>query len=288
MRSWAPASCGEFAQGAIDGRDFLVNAPIDLYSCATVKTASVPGIHLQNANGFEKVQSGLKLFEMTHCSTVGHTVSLHSQVPRGKGMTSSSADLAAALSAVAQAQGQQLSVTQLSHLIAQVEPSDHVHLPGIGLVNHLTGEILESLPAPRDLSVVVVDCGEEVDTKSFDRERAREVYRQHQPLIRTALSLVRKGLLLQDVVALSEGATMSASLGQKILYKPQLSELLKYSFACGALGINCAHSGTVIGLLHRTSDGLSRNLQEMLATRFADSVSVVGNYRIITGGCHEY
>ena len=28
----APATCGELIQGAIDGQDFLVNCPIDLFS----------------------------------------------------------------------------------------------------------------------------------------------------------------------------------------------------------------------------------------------------------------
>lgn len=68
VRSWAPATCGEFVQGAIDGRDFLVNAPIDLYSCATVRTTTVPGIHLQDAKNFTKVQSAFNLLEKTHCS----------------------------------------------------------------------------------------------------------------------------------------------------------------------------------------------------------------------------
>ena len=47
-RSRAPATCGELVQGAIDGCDFLVNCPIDLYATASVATVDDGGLHLRS------------------------------------------------------------------------------------------------------------------------------------------------------------------------------------------------------------------------------------------------
>jgi L-threonine kinase len=61
MRRKAPGTCGEFVQGAIDGQDFLVNCPINLYSHATVYTSDRPGLHLQNLYQFSKIRDAIAL-----------------------------------------------------------------------------------------------------------------------------------------------------------------------------------------------------------------------------------
>lgn len=234
----APATCGELMQGNIAGQDFLVNCPIERYAKAAVFAAKEPGFRLQKSHHFSKVKAALDLLEdkiehsdhrgknLVQLTTLGRELRLDSDIPRGKGMASSSADIAAALAVACDIHHYTLSPRQISEIVAQVEPSDHVHLPGISQVDHLGGAVLDSLPTPADLSVIVVDCGGEVDTEEFDREHARAVYKEQQYQLICALEGLKRGLKQQDVDSIATAATISARINQKILPKAPFEQLL--------------------------------------------------------------
>lgn len=284
----APGTCGELVQGAIDGRDFLVNCPVDLFSHASVRASAAPGLHLEDPRGFAKAAAAIGLVARERGLDLGHEVAIESAIPRGKGMASSTADISAALEAVCRISGVSLSGEEFARIITAVEPSDCVHFPGVAHVNHLTGELHESLPTPDGLRVLVVDCGGEVDTVGFDRERARRVYRKNQPRIAGALELLRRGLRWGNKRAVAEAATASAELSQEILPKPQFGELLGLARDLGALGVNCAHSGTVLGVLHDLGAGLGGVLARRVQERFGADLAVLGDFRVIGGGCREF
>ncbi|MFP5407642.1 MAG: GHMP kinase, partial [Gammaproteobacteria bacterium] len=158
-----------------------------------------------------------------------------------------------------------------ARLVTEIEPSDCVHFRGIAHVNHLTGRLYESLPAPTSISVLVVDCGGEIDTIGFDRKKARALYRKNQPYLKRALHTLKRGLHEGDPFAVAEGATASARLNQQIHFKPQFDELLARMRELGALGVNCAHSGTVLGVMYRSSTRLRGRLAEEVDRRFGRS-----------------
>ena len=298
VRFKAPATCGELIQGWSDGQDFLVNCPIDLYAYAELQPAASPGVCVVDAAHHTKIDHGLSLLAEQFAdrwpgasgprASLAHQVQVRSRIPRGKGMASSSADLSAALQAVCVGCGLDLSPQAFTELLIRIEPSDCVHLPGIAHVNHLSGRLYDSLPTPGDLSVVVVDCGGEIDTLAFDRERARDVYRRHADTVGAMLATLGQGLCRRDEGLIGAAATQSAILSQSILPKPQFEALLRLGLEWGALGVNCAHSGTVLGVLHRTRDGLAPTLIERIDAYFGRTVTVLGNHHIVTGGCLEY
>jgi L-threonine kinase len=284
VHSKAPGTCGELVQGSIDGQDFLVNCPVDLYSQAVARPSAHAGLSLHHAELHGKVMQAAQVV----CSLCGielrHEMRIDSNIPRGKGMASSTADLTAAVEALCRSCAVSLSDEQLARVLTAVEPSDCVHFPGIAHVNHLNGELLDMMPAPVGMRVLVLDCGGEVDTVHFDRERARAVYRRNQPAIRAALHLVKLGLRKSDDRAVATAATLSSKLSQEILPKPQFDELLACSREHGALGINCAHSGTVLGVLYREEDHLTDVLMDCVQNHLGSSITVQGDYRVIAGG----
>ncbi|WP_066335169.1 GHMP family kinase ATP-binding protein [Azohydromonas lata] len=281
----APGTCGEFVQGHIQGRDFLVNCPIDLYSYAEVGTADNDGLHIERESDYFKIRDTLTLAAYELFLPLRHDIQVNSPIPRGKGMASSSADIGAALSAYLHACGQQVSPHIFARLLTEVEPSDCVHFAGIAHLNHLTGDLLESLPPPSGMRALIVDCGGEIDTLCFDRQRARAVYRNHEDCITEALSLLKQGLRANDPAVIAVAATMSATLSQQIHRKPQFEDLLACTTEKGALGVNCAHSGSVLGILYREDSRLTHELLDTVRREFGDSLSIVGDYRIIGGGC---
>lgn len=286
-RMRAPGTCGEFVQGAIDGRDFLVNCPVDLYSYASVYDSVAPGLQLSNAGSFNKIADAISLATQEFLLDLRHRVSIRSDIPRGKGMASSTADLTAALAALCHSVALPLTPQAFARLLTEIEPSDCTHFEGIAHVNHLTGDLLDSLPAPDGMRVLVVDCGGEIDTIDFDRERARHVYRQQPHAIREALDLLKRGLRQHNPQWVADGATLSAQISQQIHFKPQFEELLQVARRWGALGVNCAHSGSVLGVLYRASDRLKDSLRTQVENHFGRTLAVVGDHAIISGGYRE-
>jgi len=284
----APGTCGELMQGAIDEQDFLVNCPINLFSHSTVKASSKAGLHLHNLHRYTKIRDTIMLAVEEFSFNVSHHLEIHSDVPRGKGMASSSADITAAFEAVCRQCDVSLTAEEFARIVTEIEPSDCVHFPGVTHVNHLTGQLFESMPAPRGMSILVVDCGGHIDTVAFDRLFARSLYRSNQPYLRETLGLLKSGLHNGDLTAVAVAATRSAQFNQQIHCKPQFDELLETSREIGALGVNCAHSGTVLGVLYRSDDELKERLIDNIELRFGADISIVGNFHIISGGCYEY
>ena len=122
-----PGSCGELLQGWHHGEPFLVTCPIARYT--TVRAAA----SLQGLIGLgEKARCALQLYlREAGIEKFPFGMQLTSELPRGKGMASSSADIAAVLAAASQALGQPLAPEAILHLAVQVEPTDAVFLPGI-------------------------------------------------------------------------------------------------------------------------------------------------------------
>jgi L-threonine kinase len=284
----APGTCGELMQGAIDEQDFLVNCPINLFSHSTVQASGKAGLQLHHCHRHTKIRDTIMLAAEEFAFDVSHSLEIHSDVPRGKGMASSSADITAAFEAVCRQCDATLTAEEFAHIVTEIEPSDCVHFPGIAHVNHLTGHLFESMPAPRGMSILVVDCGGHIDTVAFDRLRARNLYREHQAYFKAALAMLKDGLYNGDLAAVAEAATRSAQFNQQIHCKPQFEELLTTSRAIGALGVNCAHSGTVLGVLYRSDDELKERLINNIELRFGTDINIIGNFHIISGGCYEY
>lgn len=284
----APGTCGELMQGAIDDQDFLVNCPINLFSYAKLQPIENSGLQLTNVNRYTKIRDTILLAAEEYLIKINHQISINSDIPRGKGMASSSADISAAFEAVCRHYDISLTPEIFAHIVTEIEPSDCVNFLGVSHINHLTGRLYESFPAPRGMSVLVVDCGGEVDTVNFDRMQARNLYRENQPYLRNTLQQLKSGLLNGDLSAIAHAATKSAQLNQKIHFKPQFEELLATSMKAGALGVNCAHSGTVLGVLYRSDDELKERLINNINQRFDSNLNIVGNYHLIGGGCNEY
>lgn len=219
---------------------------------------------------------------------IGRQVVIDSDVPRGKGMASSTADVCAAMAAVCRSCDLRLSDTELARLVTQVEPSDCTHFSGIAHLNFLNGELRDLLPPPEGLRVLVVDCGGEVDTLSFDRERAHRVYKANTIRLRRALHRLKRGLRSGCFESIAAAATFSAELSQQILYKPQFEPLLAQARELGALGVNCAHSGTVLGVMYDPRRACGSALRASVQRNFGDDLAIVGDFAIIGGGCVEY
>ena len=239
-----PGSCGELVQGWADGQPFLGTCPIDKYT--TVEVSS--GFSGQYGLG-EKSQLALSLV----LSRLGrkefpYGIKLTSELPQGKGMASSSADIAAVVVAVMEVFGQPWNAQLIMKIATAIEPTDGAFCPGIVLMNHITGRVLASYHGLPDLRAAVFDLGGMVNTCDFHAQENIDMSKIDRQVMEEMLTAFREAMTGQDGAALARAATKSAFLNQANLYKQELTALWQAGKEAGALGVNAAHSGTVLGL----------------------------------------
>ena len=285
----APGTCGELAQGMLDGILCMVTCPIDLYSVATVELWPGPtvipakaGIHgpADSPKACRAVRATLDFFG---AAGMDAHLSLYSCLPRGKGMASSTADVSAAVVATAAAVGRQLSPEQIAEIALGVEPSDGVMFPHVAVFDHREGRIARTLGQPPPMRVLILDFGGSVDTLEFNQADRDDVLKLLAPEMAESVALIEDGILRSDPLRIGRGATVSAQANQKVLFNPHMEPALELSREVGAVGVNVAHSGTVIGMLFRDDAALVERAADTARQQLPGLESAL-HRRIVSGG----
>ena len=279
----APGVCGELAQGVIEGIHFLVTCPIDFYSRVKVEIFSDgPGVEAPEdcskaAAAVRRTLSRLKQAKVRARLTVSNPI------PRGKGMGSSSADLAAAIAATGLALGEELTPYQIAQIALSIEPTDGVMIPGVALFDHRAGFIRESLGPPPPMEIVALDLGGTVDTVQFNMVDRFSRWQAVGDETTEALRLLRQGIAEQNPVLVGQGASISAQASQNVLAKPRLAEVKEFADSVGAVGINVGHSGTIMGVLLDARERRGKSIYHKAQEAFPDADTVY-HFRLLGGG----
>ena len=226
-----PGSCGELVQGFYHGEPILITCPIEKFSSAvaTDEFFCAKNLGEKSLLMLEKV---LRFFKSTDFN---FGVYLSSELPHGKGMSSSSADLSAVAKVVSLALKKNLTAEKISELAAEIEPTDGVFFDGVVAMNPVTGKFIKQIFLPEKYFIAVFDYGGEVDTVKFNRRGDFQIEFLDENL---NFELVKK----------------SALANQKILFKPNLNAIINFAEELGAVTVNIAHSGTVIGIFFHADD----------------------------------
>ena len=279
----APGVCGELAQGVIEGIHFLVTCPVDFYSRVKVDLYSGgPGVDAPE--DCDKAAAAVRR-TLSHLNNakVRAKLTINNPIPRGKGMASSSADLAAAIAATGLAMGEELSPYQIAQIALSIEPTDGVMIPGVALFDHRDGIIRESLGPPPPMEIVALDLGGTVDTVQFNMVDHFQRWQSVDEQTTEALRLLRLGITNQDPALVGQGASISAEASQAVLAKPRLAEVKEFAESVGAVGVNVGHSGTIMGVLLDARERRGKSTYHKAKEAFPDAQSVY-HFRLLGGG----
>ena len=279
----APGVCGELAQGVIEGIHFLVTCPVDFYSRVKVDIYS-DGPGVEAPQDCEKAAAAVRrtLFHLKNAK-VRAKLSINNPIPRGKGMASSSADLAAAIAATGLALGEEISPYQIAQIALSIEPTDGIMIPGVALFDHRAGIIRESLGPPPPMEIVALDLGGTVDTVQFNMVDRFQRWQSVDEQTTEALRLLRLGITNQNPVLVGQGASISAEASQTVLAKPRLDEVREFAESVGAVGVNVGHSGTIMGVLLDARERRGKSTYHKAKEAFPDADSVY-HFRLLGGG----
>ena len=257
-----PGSCGELVQGFYRGEPILITCPIEKFSTVEVSDEffEVEGLGEKSLLMLEKILDLLRIKR-------NFGMKLTSEIPKSKGMSSSSADMAAVARAVATFSNKFLSTLILAEFAAQIEPTDGVFYQGVVAMNPVTGELIQNIYLPEKYSVAIFDYGGEIDTLKFNRRSDFKIFELESDL---NLDLIEK----------------SALANQKILFKPHLEDIINFAKSLGAVTVNVAHSGTVIGIFfHATDKFIDKKISE-IQNKF-DCIKFLTLTEMIDGGFYD-
>ena len=279
----APGVCGELAQGVIEGIHFLVTCPVDFYSRVKVDIYS-DGPGVEAPQDCDKAAAAVRrtLFHLKNAK-VRAKLTINNPIPRGKGMASSSADLAAAIAATGLALGEEISPYQIAQIALSIEPTDGIMIPGVALFDHRAGIIRESLGPPPPMEIVALDLGGTVDTVQFNLVDRFQRWESVDEQTGEALRLLRRGIEEQDPALVGRGASISAEASQTVLAKPRLAEVKEFAESVGAVGVNVGHSGTIMGVLLDARKRRGKSTYHKALSAFPDAESVY-HFRLLGGG----
>jgi L-threonine kinase len=205
----------------------------------------------------------------------GKSVRLHSNIPPGKGLSSSSADVLSVLCVVNDYLQAGFGPEDLYRFAARVEPTDPCLSSDIVLFKQQLGITVTNICLP-PLSLLYFDAApdRQVDTLGLQRVYPEEAPPFFDGLLRRFIQAVAE----KDYSGLLDCVTGSAVYNQAILALPGFDKYYRLA-ADSQAGLMVAHSGTIIGLLTRPelAHPLRQKLERM-ANRYHPAPVYLENY----------
>ena len=244
-----PASCGEFVQGVLDNEEYLSSYAINLFSVATLEEGKEI-IQKGPSKSRRAMELVFEKFGLPVDETKNISLNIKSQIPFGKGMASSTADIGATIKATLSMLNKTLTGEEISKLAVKIEATDSLLLNQHSIFNPLTADIKKYLGGINDAKVVILEPDDILDTKSIRMTPNYKMYKmQNKEIIKKSFELLDEGLAKNDLNLIGKACTYSGLANENIHKKPFLEKIIDISDKYGCYGVNIAHSGTVIGIL---------------------------------------
>jgi L-threonine kinase len=273
-KRWIIGKVGEWLQG-VDSEGAPVvyaltaaSSPFRTVTSVEPATSLVVTINPDAPAESAKVQKAIKELAISYGLKADCTyrVTITGSPPRGKGLGSSSIDIASVLLAIEALHGWKISTEELFKLMCRVERSDYLFNPElIVAANPRDGSYAIAAPAPKCLILAWdTDPGTVVDTESVPHlDLARRSFNDEY---RELFNLIESGVTEN----LLHAATRSAELNNCILPKIGFSVARKLVHELQNAGLIAAHTGTILGfaLPQPVDKDMQRYIWEFVVDRY--------------------
>lgn len=276
--STAFGTFGELLQGVLpeENGDFLVTLPVARWAMARFEPD--PGTDvLQVWPPHKKKALALTSMIMEDAGLpAGGLLKIHSSLPEGKGLASSSADLVATARAVANALDEAMPPRRIEAYLARIEPTDGVLYSSIVAFHHRTVRLRAVLGSLPSMAVVSADEGGAVDTVAFNSIPKPFTVADKREYARL-LDRITDAIARRDLAEVGRVATASARMNQVLRHKWSLDGMTDICREVGGLGVVVGHSGTTLGILLDTA---SPDCPAQLAAAAQACQELVGNVTV--------
>jgi uncharacterized protein involved in propanediol utilization len=254
---WVTGKVGEWLQGTDENGDPIVFPFTTTSSAFRTLAAIEPAPNLSivadphSNRSKQKTELAVKEMAVTcgFAADYNYRITILNSPPAGKGLGSSSVDVASALLAIEHHRDLDVSDATLFQIMCRVERSDFLFQPELIIAtNPVAGTFSVAGTAPQCVLLAWDTApGEQVDTEAV----------RHLDLARRRFSQEYKELcslmLINDPAALFHASTRSAELNDQLLPKEGFSPAMRLAEDFHALGLVAAHTGTYLGIVFPSS-----------------------------------
>ncbi|WP_043978047.1 hypothetical protein [Priestia megaterium] len=265
VTSEACGTFGELLQGELpSNRNFLVTLPIKLKTRATfIPNLSENKIKVVPTQK-KKVITAISYLKEYLNIDIGGLLIIQSEIPEGKGLASSSADIVASLRCILKYLKIEEEAWILEDIMCKIEPTDGIMYSESVFYYHKEVKLGEKLGALPPMIIIASDEGGLIDTVNYNNCLKPYTSAQKEAYL-DLLHTITIAIKERDIDQIGHVSTLSAKLNQERLYKSNLNLFLSLNRLEGVCGTVTAHSGTMIGsIIDPTSQEASNSIQTIL------------------------
>lgn len=277
------SSFGELLQGRLPGNiDFLVTLPIDMWSICNLTSIRRNGPLVINCEYFKSARVAEMLLTKLGITT-GYeiTISFSRNIPIGKGLSSSTADMLSTIRALQEIFGFLLREKTISEIFTEIEPHDGLMFKSCVVYNHRKGELIKELVYIPDYWIVAVDFGGQISTLEYNSKLAftDELMKEYEGLLAELESAFQK----KDDEMIAKAATKSTALHLNIHQNKLKLNVFNTCGKFAPMGVVNTHSGTCLGLVFDKKKSVKEinQIAQRLETEYSLPVFVTSTLKLL-------
>jgi L-threonine kinase len=179
---------------------------------------------------------------------------IKSDIPIGKGLSSSSADLVAVIKSIYHEFNINYLLKDIDYILKLVEPSDGVAYSSVVAYDYMNCTVLKNYHLTLPLKILSYDEGGIVDTIDFNNNIKIQYSNDIATKYENLFHMLDNALEERNLETVGKISTESTMLNQNRIYKHGLDKILKLNEEIKGLGIINTHSGTCLGILLNQND----------------------------------
>lgn len=265
-----PGSFGEVLQGRLNNKDLLLSCPVNIYTRVRLFECINADIKFNNKKSADFLYNVLKLwgYEKYYKDI---DIEINSDIPCGKGLASSTADLCGVYYALLKMFKREFNQQELVEQCIKIEPTDSIIFKEMTLFDYKKGLFKESVGKYIGYNILAFEGKNIVDTVEFNN-------RNLPPLsnIDDLFAILKEAVAENNLKKLAYAATESILRNEKRLKYDCLEEVLSIKNKTSGLGIIGAHSGSVLGIIYEDLESLK------FAEKLANGLSLCKIYSVET------
>lgn len=239
-----PGSFGEIIQGNINDIDLLMSFPINLYTFARVyETNNI----VKNSENY-KCQCFMKniLKQWGYEKEYNHLgISIISDISRGKGLASSTADLCGLYKCLIKMFNKPYNVIELQENCITIEPTDSIIFPKATLFDYKKGSYMETIGEYYKFYILGFIGQNTIDTIAFNKYSLPKLSKEDD-LKETLIKAIRE----KNLKSLGMVSTESIKRNINRLDYKYFQHVEEIQKSTGGVGIIGAHSGDALGIIY--------------------------------------
>lgn len=274
-----PCSCGEFIQGKIGIDDALISCPIDIYSTAIIKRGK------QTTKLLEKVQKAIEAtinyYDVDKEVLSDLSIDINTSLPYGKGYATSTSEMVAVIVAISKYLKKEITPIEVAQICVAIEPTDSIMFKGIALFKHLKCELLDSVDLKIPYNIAILELAESISTVGLREQGAFKIdTRDSTDIFKTFLL----GISNKKIDYIRNSMLSSALGNQNILEKKFIKEINEMAILDNAIGINVAHSGSIVGVMFECEKNMEKFIEKFRTSTYSKLYCKIRKTKVVSGG----